>query len=363
SVSPPSLKDFSNTNFSEESRGYRLTWGRGDKGTPQVGVGTDLNIVSQRLEEHIRILPLNGFDTTGIGTPDPFLRQDLGIPVSRLVDAGVFLDGSLPIGERLEFRAGLRADWIRTSSDPRMATGNIIVAPGTVNPAGMTTPDQTALDLDQFSVIPGDTNLVRHFTLWSGFINADYKIDDHLSAQIGYAHAQRPPTRTELYAAGPFVAVLQQGLNRLIGDPHLRFETDNQFDLGFKARYERLRFGVNGFYAWIQDYITYDQNKAQGSQISQVVYTNTDLARLAGGEIYLQVDAGDWLPPFGTASYVQGRDLSHIDARRAPNLVSSRRIDDTEPLPGIPPLELRGGLRLHEPTKQPRWAVEFAARS
>lgn len=369
-TNPAIVHDFSNSNFSEQSRGYRLTWGHGDKGTPQVGVGTDFNVVSQRLEEHIQFLPLSGIDVPGVGVPDPFLRQNLGIPVSREVDFGFFADGSLPVGEKLIFRAGVRADWVRASSDPRLITGNIIITPGTASipgippiPGAPPTPDQLTVDPLIYSVDPNDANLARHFSLWSAYVNGEYKIDDHLSAQIGFGHAERPPTLTELYAAGPFIAVLQQGPNRLIGDPRLKPESLNQFDVGFKARWERLRAGVNGFYAWIQNYITYDQNKGQGSQLSQVVFTNTDLATLAGGEIYLEVDACDWVTPFGTASYVRGRDLTHIDARRDPTLVSSRRQFDTEPLPGIPPLELRGGLRVHEAGKQPRWAVEFSARS
>jgi len=104
-------------------------------------------------------------------------------------------------------------------------------------------------------------------------------------------------------------------------------------------------------------------NKGQTTQISQVVFTNTDLATLAGGEMYVEADACDWVTPFATLSYVQGRDLTHIDPRRDPTLVSSRRVFDTEPLPGIAPLELRGGVRVHEAGKTPRWSVEFTARS
>src|SRR5262249_4623287 len=153
-----------------------------------------------------------------------------------------------------------------------------------------------------FSVNPNDQNLVRHFSLWSAYINADYKIDEHLTAQIGFGHAERPPTLTELYSAGPFVAVLQQGPNRLYGDPHLDPEKLQQFDIGFKGNWERVRAGVAGFYAWIDDYITWDQQKGLSTLLNQVVYTNTDLARLAGGEIYLEVDANDWITPFGTVS-------------------------------------------------------------
>jgi outer membrane receptor protein involved in Fe transport len=373
------VQDHSNTNFSEMSRGYRLGWNLGEKGTPQIGLGTDLNIVSQRLEEHIRLFTAPDFNVFGFPLGPGVLAQDPGIPVSRSDDIGFYLDGSLPVGQRLLFNAGARVDYVRTSSDPRLIPSNFsifpgsniaVFTPGVVNGSSANvTPGQTTLDPIIFSVDPNDENLVRHFTLWSAYLSGDYKIDEHLSAQMSFGHAERPPTLTELYSTGPFVAVLQQGLNRLIGDPHLKPERLNQFDIGFKGRWDKVRLGVNGFYSWIQDYITFDQNKALGSAINQVVFTNTDLATLAGGEAYVEVDVGDWVTPFGTASYVQGRDLTHIDARRDPTLVSSRRVSnlvfptDTEALPGISPLELRAGLRVHEPGKQPRWSVELSARS
>jgi outer membrane receptor protein involved in Fe transport len=123
---------------------------------------------------------------------------------------------------------------------------------------------------------------------------------------------------------------------------------------------------VNGFYCFISNYITYDQNKA-GAGINQVVFTNTDEATLAGSEAYIEFDLLEWLTPFGAMSYVQGEDLTHIDDRRGDfmgnPLTSSRHTLATEALPSIPPLELRGGLRIHQPTKTPKWSVEFLARS
>jgi outer membrane receptor protein involved in Fe transport len=369
------VHDISNTNFSEQSRGYRLIWGTGDQGTPQLGIGTDFILVSQRLDEFIRVIPLSGFDTTQIIAPGtgPNLEQNLGIPVSRELDFGWFVDGALPVGERLVFHSGARVDYVRASSDPRLVTGNILLSPGSGNTPGIPpvvglpgVGGVTEFDPIAFSVNPNDPNLIRHFTLWAVYLNGEYKIDDHWSVQFGYGHAERPPSLTELYSAGEFVAVLQQGLNRLIGDPHLKPERVNQFDVGFKARWENFRMGVNGFYAWIDDYITYDQNKGVAGQINQVVFTNTDLATLAGGEAYVEGNLCPWLTPFGTVSFVRGTDLTHIDTRRDPTLASSRRTFDTEPLPGIPPLEFRTGLRFHEPRqqgKQPRWSVELSARS
>src|SRR5262249_26730641 len=139
-------------------------------------------------------------------------------------------------------------------------------------------PEQTTLDPLTYSVLANDPNRDRHFFLWSAYLSADYKIDEHLTALASVGVAQRPPTLTELYAAGPFIAVLQQGLNRLVGDPHLRAERVKQFDVGFNADYDWFRAGANGFYAWIDNYITFDLNQSIGTNLTQVVFTNTDLA-------------------------------------------------------------------------------------
>jgi outer membrane receptor protein involved in Fe transport len=378
--------DFSTTNFDELVAGYRTFFEIGKADGPRAAIGTDLNVVRLHLAENIRLLPVGPYSSS-LGTADPFLTQNQSIPESRSIDPGLFIDGTLPVGPRLTVRGGFRADFIYTSSDDRTVTGNSVLVPGTqsggtlfpgqtIGPALPGVPGQPAVGTVTsfnplvYSADPNDPNLVRHFDLYSGYVNGDYKIDEHLTAKLGFADAQRPPTLTELYASGPFVGVLQQGLNRLIGDPHLEPETDRQLDIGLSGTYDRLRFNVNGFYSWIDNYITYDQNKtstALSGALTQVVFTNTNEATLAGGEAYVEYDLLDWFTPFGSMSYVQGEDLTHIDNRRGTfngnPLTSSRRTEDTEPLPGIPPLELRGGFRIHDPEKKPKWSVEFVARS
>jgi iron complex outermembrane recepter protein len=380
---PAVVQDFSNTNFDLLSSGYRFTLGWGKKDTVQVAVGTDLSLVRQRLAENIRIRNIAGVDpsigpnTNDLG--DPFLTQNLGIPQSQLLDPGFFLDTTVPFTERLTGKAGFRADFVRTTSHRQIINGNFIIIPGTVNVPGIPivpgqppTPEQTQVDPLVYSVNPNDTNLDRHFDLWSAYVNAEYKIDEHLTANAGFGFAERPPTLTELYAAGPFIDVLQQGQSRLVGDPHLKYERLKQLDVGLRGDYDFVRFGANGFYAWIDNYITFDLNRSIGTNLSQVVFTNTDLATLAGGELYAEVDVLSWLTPFINVSYVQGEDLTHVDTKR-PGLVSARRFpnlgsaqglgSETEPLPNIPPLELRSGVRLHEPGRTPKYAVEFLARS
>ncbi|HJZ54492.1 MAG TPA: TonB-dependent receptor, partial [Gemmataceae bacterium] len=149
----------------------------------------------------------------------------------------------------------------------------------------------------------------------------------------------------------------------------LKPEQMNQFDVGLQFDYQRFKGGVSGFYGWVHNYITFDQNNS-GPGLTQVVFTNTDLATLAGGEMYAQVELADWLTGFGTMTYVQGIDQTHSDRRRAANLASSRRTDpatgqfatETEPLPQIPPLDTRLGFRIHQAAPERRWQVEFSAR-
>ena len=366
------LDRFSSTDFNEGSRGYRLAVTWGEQGGPQLTAGSDLNYVHQELIEAIRLQQIGTtFNDPSLGPAN--LTQNLGLPYSHSVDPGLFLDLRLPVNERLTLTGGLRGDLMYTNSDARAITGNTVIVAGTQNnpvvPGQPPVPGQgpvgplTNFDPILFSSRPFDNNLARHFTTMAAFVTVDYKLDEHWTSFAKFGYAQRPPSLTELYADGPFVAVLQQGLNRLVGDPHLNAERAKQVDIGINGTYQKFRMGANGFYSWIGDYITFDLNQAALGQISQVVFTNTPLATLAGGELYAEADATSWLTPFVTASYVQGRDLTHTDDLRSPNLVSSRRTGATEPLPGIPPLELRSGFRLHAPGVQPPWAIEFTARS
>jgi outer membrane receptor protein involved in Fe transport len=190
-----------------------------------------------------------------------------------------------------------------------------------------------------------------------------------VSAIVSVGHSERAPTLTELYAAGPFIGVLQQGTSRLIGDPNLKSEKNTQFDLGLQAEYDWVQFGGGLFYSWINNYITYDQNRG-GPGLTQVVYTNTDLATLAGAELFGQMDVTTWMSVFGTMTYVQGVDQTHNQNNRSADLSSSRATNpangqyatDTEPLPQIPPLESRVGFRIHDPNPARKWQVEFGAR-
>lgn len=370
------IKDMSSTAFNEMSRGYRMATSWGDSDRIQLTIGTDFNYVNQFLAENIRFQQLSPPNPDvifpgGVAPVPPVAMQNLGIPASNLTDPGLYLETSVPVTERIKFKGGVRTDQIYTDSTNRFVNGNLALFPAT--PGGPAA--QTGFDPIIFSANQNDPNLTRHMGLFSGYITGEYLANEHLTFLGGFGTAQRPPTLTELYAAGPFINLLQQGLTRIVGDPHLLPERNKQLDVGLKGNYGWFSGGASGFYSWIDNYITYDMvsnvtpfNVVPNNLVGQpsgssnsIVFTNTDRAILAGGELYGQADITCWLTPFGTLSYVQGRDLTHIDNKR-PGLVSSRRTVSQEALPGIPPLQAISGFRIHEPGAAPKWNVEFSAR-
>ena len=242
----------------------------------------------------------------------------------------MFAELNLPVNDRLKVKAGGRVDFVHTDSDPRLITGNVnLFGPASIATVSPTAPiNPFVVDPIVYSSDPTDTNLSKQFNLFSGFATSEYLLDEHLTAVTAAGYAERAPTLTELYASGPFIGVLQQGTSRLIGDPNLQKERDSQMDVGMKADYGWFKGGVTGFYAVIDNYITFDANKL-GPGLTQVVFTNTNRATLSGGEAFGIIEATSWLSPFVNAAYVQGIDQTHIDNRRSPNLASSRRYDLT----------------------------------
>jgi outer membrane receptor protein involved in Fe transport len=316
------------------SAGFRAaaTWGQ--SGCPQWTIGADLRYLEQELNE---------FDDS------LFFTGNFPIARSHSSNPGVFAEHVLPVSDRLTVRTGARADWVSTNLEG--------------DPIGRT---RAELRTDL-----GEESFNQHFQTWAAYLTAEYTIDCRWTLQAGVGHAERPPTLTELYAFEPFLAVLQQGFNSVIGDRGTDPERLWQVDLELKADYGDLRAGVNGFYAWIHDYITFENvGLLVGLPPDQngilVAFLNTDLATLAGGEMYLEYDWNCWITPFANLSYVEGRDHSRSGnsfSRFGPMPIP-RSADPTpeEPLPGIGPLESRTGLRIHEAGRMPRWGVELAAR-
>jgi outer membrane receptor protein involved in Fe transport len=98
-----------------------------------------------------------------------------------------------------------------------------------------------------------------------------------------------------------------------------------------------------------------------------------------GGELNAEYQLNSWFTPYASLSYVSGRDHSRNGtfATRpvsSPPPTASARVAGLprgsfsgvpgaaeEPLPGMPPLETRIGLRVGD-TESPLWAIDFYLR-
>ncbi len=151
-----------------------------------------------------------------------------------------------------------------------------------------------------------------------------------------------------------------------VGDPNLSPERLWQVDAGLSGEFQYIRGGVQGFYAWINDYITLDFLDPPIGNIFGFV--NTDRATLSGFEMAGEVDLTSRLTGFANVSYVEGRDHTRdntVSTNRAafqPGSPRSGSLLAEEPLPVIQPLQSIAGIRWGPRTSQAPWAVEFFAR-
>jgi len=361
----PLLDDIDYTGFTDvdaASIGYRLSCIWGDPTEDSFTIGTDLRLIKQDLEEIAS-------GDLGLGT---FVDTNSPIPKSYSVDPGVFLERFIAFEEYWRVRIGARASWTTTNivEDPAelAAVGNY--------PAGIQPSYADIVGTDEFN---------QNFKNVTGFVTSEYDLDDQWTLLGGIGAARRPPSLTELYAAQPFMFLIQNGLNTVTGDPRLKPETIAQVDLGITCQTERFWGGLSGYHAWGIDYITFENiAEVAGPPLGDTAqtnlkYVNTDLATFTGFEAFLQYKATDWLTPFAVVSYVDGRDRTRngdfATTQVQPGVPSMRvagnrgsaggnfGIDRSqEPLPGILPMDARIGIRLHPYSEQAPWGYELSAR-
>ncbi len=301
------------------STGARLDITHGDLEGLNLTWGPDFRFLSQQTAESFFIGNL-------ILPEDPIFTN---MPKAYLVNPGFFAEVSVPVHESWTANIGARVDYAKTGADAdrlRMTNGSYSGSlPGVAQDVGV-------LDQDDF--------------LYAFFATNRLELSDAMTANVGFGHGQRPPTLLDRYADGVFLAIIQNGFSRVVGDPDLDEARNWQFDAGLEAETEGFRAQVRGFHAWVLDYITYRVNPILDPTGARVLLsTNTDLARLTGGDASCEFDLGCYLTAFGSVSYVFGVD-EVID----------------QPLPAIPPLDSRVGLRLHDGDGGNRWGFEYAVR-
>jgi outer membrane receptor protein involved in Fe transport len=313
----PAGSDFAGfTNGDMVSTGARAARTIGEEEALQFTMGADLHYVQHHLFETYQIVPPTG----------PVDAFSTNMPRAEVVDPGAYVELAAWVLSGWKAKLGARVDWAHTKA--KSETGL---------PDGLR-PDTQLLGA------PG--SLDQNDVLYAFYLMNDLELTPALTAHWGFGQAQRVPSPVERYADGLFLGIIQSGFSRVIGTPDLDKERAWQIDVGLDAEGDRLRGRLTAFHAWIHDYVTYEANlisDVAGARLMRTI--NTDLATLAGFELYGEADLTDTLAVFGTLKYIDGRD---------------RGID--VPLGSIAPLESRIGLRLVAPDETNRWGTELGAR-
>ena len=326
--SPSGTDGFAVTDVDALSAGYRLE-NLNDLGNGTFSYGTDLILVNQELNDIEPFAPAND--------------NNFPIPRSSSVDIGFFASEVEQLSDRFSMTAGGRFDMVFTDSADLVA--------GVPNPLS---------DLK-------DSDLNKSFFLGAAYLTAQYELNCAWDINAGMGIASRAPTLTELYAENSFIGSLQPGLTFLLGDPKLKQETLYQLDLALRYADGGNRFGIQGYYSWIEDYITYDlldpPGVIDGLQLG-AGFVNTDLAEILGFEFYAQRELTSAISLFATSSYMQGSDLTRTNPARQSSVPDRSDLAgfEDEPLPGIPPLDSRLGILIEDPGPRPSWGLEFSAR-
>ncbi|WP_259634282.1 TonB-dependent receptor [Stieleria sedimenti] len=348
------------TDVDSMSTGYRRarTWGNADDDASWT-LGHDLRYVKQELNEIANAVTL--------GFPFPVSDRNSPIPRSFAANPGLFAEYNEHLFHGITFRAGGRVDYVQT---------DIVADAGELAEVGL---DQNPASFDE---IVGTSDYQTDRVMWSLYATLTRQHHEGLSTSASLGFGQRAPTLTELYAAQPFLLLLQNGLNNVTGDPGLKQEKLLQADLSIDQDGDYVRSGVRGFYGWAFDYITLENTRAfpSRSNTEQVSlrYVNTSLATLAGFESFMELLPKAKVSPFVTMRYVDGRDRTRNGDFATTNGAQgspSQKIfglsrgafsgvggNDSEPLPGISPLEARVGVRLRDEANDPAWNAEIAAR-
>lgn len=344
------------TDVDSLSTGSRVlsTWEHSPSATTTAGL--DFREIRQELSE-FAIAPLLGV-TTPSNSP---------VPRSSTANPGLFFEHVERPSDTLEITVGSRVDLVDAELNASAAS---IAAVGLSNPQA------------PLSNLLGTSQYDRNYALVSFFLTSEYAATDNWTLTAAAGSGQRAPNLTELYAAGPFMFLMQNGLNTVTGDPTLKPERTWQIDLGTQYKSENASFGLTGFHAWTQNFITYENVSVfrgpPAGAIEQVnlQFVNTDLATFGGFETHAQYEVNPWLTPFATMSYVAGTDKTRNgDFATIPGSANAPKTENhnevrgqnsgiigtnTEPLPQILPLQSRLGVRVHDSLPQPRWNAELS---
>ena len=261
--------------------------------------GLDANFIA-RDGDRIRLVKI----MNGNILPMPMEKIDKIWQDSKLNDVGVFAEGKYKLSDHALITSGLRSDFVNASIND---------------------PEQDFLDLyggeikDQTEVnISGNLSLV-------------YNIND-TQLQFAYGRGVRTASMVER-----FINHFNVGTDpyEYVGNPYLKPEINNQFEISINQKFTNIDFGATVFYSFLKDYITAVEDENLPRKFIPMLepqfakrFINVDNAMQAGFEIFFNYNFNSDFSFNSDISYTYGQNK-----------------DFDEPLPQINPLTAHLSLK------------------
>ena len=190
--------------------------------------GLDADIIERDGDKTVIV---NNNPNTGVPFITPIVNNFSVWQDATIADYGVFAEASYKISKQLTSTVGLRSDFVSGSmNDPD--PGFEALYGGEIE--------------DDFDIEIG------------GNVALKFK-DKGLQAQLAYGRGTRTPSMVERYI---YRFSIGSDARDYIGNPYLKPEINNQFELSVNKRWSKLGAGVSVFYSIMQNYITARKNSS-----------------------------------------------------------------------------------------------------
>ena len=253
--------------------------------------GVDANYISRNGNRIRKIKIMNG-----TVLPQPIIKNDKVWQDTNLDDIGVFSELKYQLKNKTTLTFGLRADFISTGiADPAIQITDLY---GTIK-------DKT------------ETNFSGNIAIKKRFKNAQI--------QLAYGRGARTASMVERYINHFSIGVDPY---EYIGNPNLKPEINNQIELSYIKKFDKIRVETSVFYSIIEDYITAFVNEDIPRLFMPMLeprftkqFINVDKATQSGFELNFDYKATNNLTFSSNIAYTYAQNK-----------------DFNEPLPQIQPL-------------------------
>lgn len=201
----------------------------------------------------------------------PIIKVDKIWQNAYINDLGIFTEGKFNISKKTTLTTGLRADWV--------------------------TANATDLETDFYKLYKGKVKKTEITT--SGTVSLYHKFSNNLTVELAFGRGVRTPNMIERYIN--HFSVGQDGYEYL-GNPMLKPETNNQFELGLEGviyldKSTFLSYKASAYHSIFEDYIIAVINPKIPRKFSKTkmpkytkVFNNIKNAEKTGAEVNLKLN-------------------------------------------------------------------------